>query len=277
MTDQNTDSDGGSGPSSAPEPEPAQAESEQAESAQAAPLSLSKPAPEPRPAPESLPEPKPLSESLDEPLSGPLPEPLPGYPAEAADAPLSRSRELRTELLLGLALIAGSAVLGLLMGLLWEKVAPKVPLYADSSDIYLSDPEGEQAITADAYFAIIGAVIGLLLAALAYWRTRARQVGVGVPVGLALGGLLGGYLAMRLGVHLGPSGNIIATAKSVALGKTFYGPLAVTAKGVLLAWPGVALVTLIVLTSIFSPKPSAPETLWAQPSLQASPERSDTP
>ncbi|WP_052069290.1 hypothetical protein [Streptacidiphilus albus] len=253
MTDQNTDADGGSGPS----PEPG--------SGQAAPVPLSKSAPEPLPEPASPPEPEPLS------------APLPGHPAEAADAPVRFSRELRTDLLLGLALIAGSAVLGLLMGLLWERVAPKVPLYADTSDIYLSDPEGEQAITADAYFAIIGAVIGLLLAALAYWRTRARDVGVGVPVGLALGGLLGGYLAMRLGVHLGPSSNIIATAKSVALGKTFYGPLAVTANGVLLAWPGVALVTLIVLTRIFSPKPSAPETLWAQPLSQASPERSDTP
>ena len=248
MTDQNTDSDG---------------------------------APEPSPVP-SASVPVPLSKAAPKPMPEPLPEPLPGPPAdadEADDAP-PRSldlRAVRTDLLLAVALIAGSAVLGLLMGLLWEKVAPKVPLYADSSDIYLSDPEGEQAITADAYFAIIGAVIGLLLAALTYWRTRARQVGVGVPVGLALGGLLGGYLAMRLGVHLGPSSNIIATAKSVALGKTFYGPLAVTAKGVLLAWPAVALITLIVLTSSFSPKPSDPESAWAAPTPTPSPERSDTP
>ncbi|WP_182442638.1 hypothetical protein [Streptacidiphilus sp. PB12-B1b] len=167
------------------------------------------------------------------------------------------ARALRTELLVGLALVAGSALLGLVMGLVWHWVAPKVPLYADSSDIYLLDPEGEQSISADLYFAGIGLVCGLLTGGLAYWRSRARQGGIAVAVGLALGGLAGGYVAWKLGVALGPSGNIVATAKSVPLGRTFYGPLALTAKGVLLAWPAASLLALVALTGLFTPKPAA--------------------
>ena len=184
-----------------------------------------------------------------------------------------RRTDLRVELLIGLALVAVSAVLGLLMGLLWHLVAPKVPLYADSTAIYLLDPEGEQAIAADMYFAMIGIVIGAALGALAYRQSRGRGGGVSVPVGLTAGGLLGGYIAMRLGVALGPGKNIVATAKSVALGKTFYAPLALTAKGVLLAWPAAALLALVILTSLFTPRPATPGLELGTP-LQ---DRSDTP
>jgi len=180
----------------------------------------------------------------------------------------SRARTVVTELLIGAALLAGSALLGLLMGLIWHWVAPRVPLYADSQDIYLLNPEGEQSIATDMYFAIIGVVCGLVTGGLAYWRSRAREGGLGVSFGLVLGGLLGGYIAWRLGVHLGPTGNIIATAKSVPLGRTFYGPTVLTAKGVLLAWPAAALLVLVALTALFTPKPAAaPTVLWGPPTL----------
>jgi hypothetical protein len=214
-------------------------------------------------------------------VTAPNTDPKTEAEAEAPARPRLSARALRTELLIGLALVAGSALLGLAMGLVWHWVAPRVPLYADSSDIYLLDPEGEQSIAADMYFAIIGLVCGLITGGLAYWRSRAREGGVGVAVGLALGGLLGGYIAWKLGVSLGPSGNIVATAKSVPLGRTFYGPLALTAKGVLLAWPAAALLALVSLTGLFTPKPgdadtappsapettpeSTPETPWPAP------------
>ncbi|QMU68583.1 hypothetical protein [Streptacidiphilus sp. P02-A3a] len=181
----------------------------------------------------------------------------------------SRSYALRTELLIGAALLAGSALLGLLMGLIWHWVAPTVPLYADSQAIYLLNPEGEQSIAADMYFGVIGLVCGLVTGGLAYWRSRAREGGLGVVLGLALGGLLGGYLAWKLGVALGPSSNIFATAKSVPLGRTFHGPLALTAKAVLLAWPAAALLALVALTGLFTPKPVTEVTLWGPPTADA--------
>jgi len=197
------------------------------------------------------------------------------HPETAPEAPeRPRAYALRTELLIGATLLAGSALLGLLMGLIWHWVAPKVPLYADSQDIYLLNPEGEQSIAADMYFGIIGLVCGLVTGGLAYWRSRAREGGLGVAFGLALGGLLGGYLAWKLGVALGPSSNIIATAKSVPLGRTFYGPLALTAKAVLLAWPAAALLALVALTGLFTPKPATEVALWGPP---AAPSASDAP
>jgi hypothetical protein len=202
-----------------------------------------------------------LSKQLPEPQAPDPQVPEPELPEPPAP-PRSRRYDLRTELLIGVALVGGAAVLGLLMGLLWHLVAPKVPLYADTQAIYLLDPEGEQAISADMYFAMLGAGFGLLVGALAYWRSRAREGGVTVVVGLVLGGLLGSWIAMKLGVAMGPGSNIVATAKSVALGRTFYAPLTLTAKAMLLAWPAAALIALTVLTSLFTPRPAPTPIEW---------------
>ncbi|MBC3841969.1 hypothetical protein GXW82_22580 [Streptacidiphilus sp. 4-A2] len=107
------------------------------------------------------------------------PDTDPDTAPEAPEPPRSRALILRTELLIGLSLLAGSALLGLLMGLIWHWVAPQVPLYADSNAIYLLNPEGEQSISADMYFAIIGLIIGAVVGGLAYWRSRAREGGLG--------------------------------------------------------------------------------------------------
>ena len=120
-----------------------------------------------------------------------LPEDHPPVPDVVGKAP----RSARTEALIAVLLLAGSALLGVLAGFLWHWLAPKVPLYADSSAVYLKDPEGEQAIGADGTFALLGAGFGLVSAVIAYLLTRRRSGGVGVAVGLAGGGLLGGYLA----------------------------------------------------------------------------------
>jgi hypothetical protein len=51
----------------------------------------------------------------------------------------------------------------------------------------------------------------------------------------------------------------------VPTGSTFYGPLKLTAKGVLLTWPAAAMVVLIGLTALFTPKPQAPPVVWQTP------------
>ncbi|MFC1403820.1 MULTISPECIES: hypothetical protein [Streptacidiphilus] len=214
----------------------------------------------------------------DTPAQAPAPQagaaqaPPPEYPPVPAPAGKPQ-RSVRTEALIAVLLLAGSALLGVLAGFLWHWLAPKVPLYADSSAVYLKDPEGEQAIGADGTFAIIGGCAGLLAGAVAYWLSRRRQGGVTVALGLVAGGLLGGYIAMKLGTALGPGGNVIATAKSVPTGSTFYGPLKLTAKGVLLTWPAAAMVVLIGLTALFTPKPQAPPVVWQTPAQ----DRPDTP
>ncbi len=151
------------------------------------------------------------------------------------------------------------AVCGVLLGLLWGWLAPQVPLISDGSAVYLKNSEGEQAIGADGWFALMGLGFGVLTAAAVFWRRRAG--GIAVVVGLAAGAVLGSLIAWRLGVALGPTQNVVAHAKAVGPNKVFYAPLELRAKGALLAWPVAAMATFLALTSAFGPRevePSAP-------------------
>lgn len=164
------------------------------------------------------------------------------------------------ELLVVVALVVASGLLGLLAGAIWHWIAPRVPVYADSSNVYLLDPEGEQQIAADAWFGLVGLCFGAVLGVAAYWFTRRRGGGVGAAIGLVLGGLLGSWAAWRLGTQLsGHHEDLLKLAHTVPLGHTFHRPLVLSAKGVLLAWPIAALVLLMSLISLLSPKKTHPE------------------
>jgi hypothetical protein len=198
-----------------------------------------------------------------------LPDTFQDFPAPPDQAPARPARTLRAlggELLWAVLLIASGALLGLLMGQCWHWLAPKVPLHSDTTAVYLNDPEGEQAIGADGTFALLGAGFGLLSGALAYLVTRARQGGIAVAVGLAAGGLLGSYLGWG-----GPKSAtsyqaaVLKLAKSVPTGHTFYGPLQLTTKAVVLIWPIVALIALMGLTALFTPRPKLPPPPWQAP------------
>ncbi|MFC1412372.1 hypothetical protein ACEZCY_07790 [Streptacidiphilus sp. N1-12] len=199
-----------------------------------------------------------------------VPDTFQDFPAPPPEPePKAKERTLRglgRELVLALLLLAGCALLGLLMGVLWHWLAPKVPLHADATAVYLNDPEGEQAIGADGTFGLLGAGFGLLTGAAAYLATRARQGGISVAVGLGAGGLLGAYLAWggRQSAAAYQAG-VLKVAKSVPTGHTFYGPLQLTTKAVVLIWPILALLTLIALTAAFSPRPTPPPVPWQGP------------
>jgi hypothetical protein len=169
-----------------------------------------------------------------------------------------RPRDLRREFLVGACLVLGSAVAGVLFGLLWHSFAPKVPLYSDGTAVYLRDPEGEQQIAADGVFALIGLCFGAVTGVLGYIFTRRRSAGLGVPFGLVLGGLAASYVAWQIGIHL-DSKSILALAQSVPKGTTFNRPLQLGAKAVVVAWPIGALLTFLAATALFTPRePVAP-------------------
>nr|WP_241266096.1 ABC transporter permease [Streptomyces boncukensis] len=160
------------------------------------------------------------------------------------------------------------AVAGVVLGLLWLWLAPRVPLYTDGKAVYLKDPEGEEAIGADAVFVLLGIGFGLLTGA-AVFLVR-RSGGVGVVVGLVAGALLGSVIAWRLGVWLGPDTDVAAAARAAGKGATFDGPLKLQAKGALLAWPLAAVALHLVMTVVVWLKEagSAPPPVqqgWATP------------
>ncbi|MFF0116711.1 AAA family ATPase [Streptomyces prasinus] len=172
------------------------------------------------------------------------------------DGPGMRT-ELREAAVTAVAVTLG----GVLLGVLWWWLAPRVPLVGDVAGdswvVYLKDTEGEQAIGVDGTFALLAPAFGAV-SALAVFLVR-RRGGVPLVVALGVGGLLGSLLAWRLGVWLGPAQDVIARAREVGKGVTFDAPLELNAKGALLAWPFAALAVHLGLTALFGPRDPEPD------------------
>lgn len=163
---------------------------------------------------------------------------------------------LGAEALRGLLIALLVGVGGVVLGLVWLWLSPRIPMVSDGKNVYLKDTEGEQAIGSDGTFVLISVVLGAVSAAVVFWRYR--HGGVGVVLGLAAGGALAALIGWRIGVWLGPSTDIAAHAKAVGPGVVFDGPLKLRAMSALVAWPAAATVTHLVLTSAFGPRDSEP-------------------
>ncbi|GAB2773935.1 hypothetical protein GCM10027073_03310 [Streptomyces chlorus] len=178
-----------------------------------------------------------------------------GYGWYEQDGPGMKT-ELREATVTAVAVTLG----GVLFGVLWWWLAPRVPLVGDVVGdnwvVYLKDTEGEQAIGVDGTFTLLALAFGAV-SALAVFLVR-RRGGVPLVVALGVGGLLGSLLAWRLGVWLGPAQDVIAQARDVGKGVTFDAPLKLSAKGALLAWPFAGLVVHLGLTALFGPRDPDP-------------------
>ncbi|MFF1924970.1 ABC transporter permease [Streptomyces sp. NPDC058221] len=167
------------------------------------------------------------------------------------------AKDLRTDLRRAGIVCAAVTVAGVGLGLLWLWLAPRVPLISDSTAVFLSDSEGEEAIGADGTFALLALAFGAVSAVLAFLFHR--RGGVPVVVGLALGGVLGSLLAWQLGTRLGPTDDVVAHARAVGKGVIFDAPLELRAKGALLAWSLAAMAVHLGLTAMFGPRDPEPE------------------
>ncbi|MEJ8647509.1 ABC transporter permease [Streptomyces sp. MS1.AVA.3] len=163
------------------------------------------------------------------------------------------ARELREGALIALVV----AVSGVLLGVLWNWLAPHTPLISDTRNVYLKNTEGEEAIGADGTFVLLSLGFGVLTAAAVFLFRR--RGGIPLVVALVLGGLLGAVLGWVTGMWLGPTPDVAAHAKQVGPGVTFNGPLRLQAKGALLAWPIAAMLTQLALTGLFGPRDPEPE------------------
>ncbi|SEC68440.1 hypothetical protein SAMN05428945_3579 [Streptomyces sp. 2224.1] len=158
------------------------------------------------------------------------------------------ARELREGALIALVV----AVTGVLLGLLWNWLAPHIPLIADTRNVYLKNTEGEEAIGADGTFVLLSLGFGVLTTAAVFLFRR--RGGIPLVVALVVGGLLGAVLGWLTGMWLGPTPDVAAHAKQVGPGVSFSGPLRLQAKGALLAWPIAAMLTQLALTGLFGPR-----------------------
>ncbi|MFJ8977540.1 ABC transporter permease [Streptomyces sp. NPDC102282] len=170
--------------------------------------------------------------------------------------------ERRTELKQGAVIAAVLTVAGLVLGLLWLWLSPRVPLVSDDTAVFLKNSEGEEAIGADGTFVLLGLAFGLV-SGIAVFLFR-RRGGIPLVVGLALGGLLGSLLAWGIGTWFGPTSDVVAHAKEVGKGVTFDAPLELHAVGAaMLAWPIAAMIVHLGLTALFGPRDPEPE--WDVP------------
>lgn len=177
--------------------------------------------------------------------------------------PPRERQPLLPELRIGALLTVAGVLLGVVVGLLWLWLAPRVMLVATSDAIRYVDPEGEQRAGADGVFALLGLGAGLLSALVAFLLTRQRGGGIAVAAGLGLGGLAGSLVAWQLGVRLGPSTDVIANAKAAGKGVEFSSAIDLGARGALLVWPMAALVLLLILSAALGKREEDPPPYWA--------------
>jgi hypothetical protein len=142
-------------------------------------------------------------------------------------------RHLRGNLTTLVATVLVLVVVGVVAGLVWSALAPTTQYVLTDVGPQPADLEGQSLIAADGWFAVIGAVCGLVCGAGAYFLTRTRPVPA--VLGVAGGGLLASYVASLVGSSA--KGTIQASA---AGGLTTSTSLGLTAHGVLFAWPVVA-------------------------------------
>ncbi|MBD0419875.1 AAA family ATPase [Streptomyces sp. TRM S81-3] len=199
---------------------------------------------------------------------GPVPPPVGAHAVGTAYRP-QREQDgsgMMTELRQAAVTVVAVALSGVLLGVLWWRLAPSVPLVGDMIDgnwvVYLKDSEGEQAVGVDGTFTLLALAFGAL-SGLVVFLLR-RRGGVPLVVALGVGGLLGSLLAWRAGVWLGPTQDVIAHAREAGKGVTFSAPLKLGAKGALLAWPVSALVVHLGLTGLFGPRDPDPYPQYPQ-------------
>ena len=132
--------------------------------------------------------------------------------------------------------MAGSAVLGLAAGLIWAVVAPR-PLLQEIArgEAELVNVETTAFIVADAWFALITAVCGLITGILGH-RILVRRAGPAATAGLVLGAVVGALLALWVGgtIGLGTYNHLLVSSPA---GTVFHSSLALGAKSTLAFWP----------------------------------------
>jgi hypothetical protein len=159
--------------------------------------------------------------------------------------------------------LAGSAVLGLLGGLLWGEMAPRTLLQeVGAGEAAIVNAETHAFIGADAWFCGIAVVAGLLTGVLGYKFLVARQDGdheyvrrAAAAAGLILGALAGSLVMLWLGGQIGLSGynHALAMARN---GTKFDASLSLGAKSALAFWPLVT--SAVILIGEWSSRRTAP-------------------
>ncbi|MFM7146123.1 MAG: hypothetical protein ACKOW5_07290 [Actinomycetales bacterium] len=135
---------------------------------------------------------------------------------------------------------------GLALGVLWWRLAPRVPLVVrpEGSSPQTYQPDGY--LGADLGFCVLAVLAGILLA-IGLVTIRRQQVLAVLAWGL-LAGIAGSLLMWQVGVRLG-SVDIAGLVATTQVEAVVDAPLAVSMPAVLLAWP-ISTAAVIVVISV---------------------------
>ncbi|MFF1414748.1 hypothetical protein ACFVX6_34115 [Streptomyces sp. NPDC058289] len=192
------------------------------------------------------------------------PSESPSAPAAPASEPAFSPSDIRD----GAAIALVIGVAGVLLGLLWVWLAPRVQYVSNGEAVFLRDTESEARIGADGTFLLLSVGFGVLSAlAVFLWR---RGGGAAQVVGLAVGSVFAALVGWRVGLWLGPSSDLVAVARKAGKGVPFDAPLELLAHGALLGWPMAAVVVHLALTALWGTRDPAPELgVWPSGYYQA--------
>jgi hypothetical protein len=146
------------------------------------------------------------------------------------------------------AAFAGSALLGVLAGVIWAAVAPRAVLQEVArGEADLVNAESSAYIVADAWFCLIVVVGGLITGILGY-RFLVRRTGWTAAAGLVLGAVAAALLALWIGenIGLGTYNHLLATSPA---GAFFHASLGLGAKSALAFWPMLTSAVILMAES----------------------------
>jgi hypothetical protein len=194
----------------------------------------------------------------------PAPSDSADWPFEPRRAARSRPRWApREDVRAGVYLVLALAVLGALLGVLWQWWSPPGPLGYVVAPHAIQPDETESFIAGDGRFAVICASAGLVAGLVAWFRTSTR--GPVMALALGVGGLLGSYLTSVVGHALaGGTGNGKANTLLQHL------PLTVHMRGLFLLEATVAVLVYGVCASFAAeddlgrPEPEVSVGVWDQ-------------
>ena len=133
-------------------------------------------------------------------------------------------------------------------GLIWAAVAPR-PLLEEIArgEAELINAETTAYIAADAWFALITAVGGLITGILGY-RILVRRAGAAATAGLVIGAVAAALLALWVGenIGLGTYNHLLASSPA---GTVFHSSLALGAKSTLAFWPLCTSLVILIAES----------------------------
>ncbi|GAA3468148.1 hypothetical protein GCM10018965_027010 [Nonomuraea roseola] len=131
------------------------------------------------------------------------------------------------------------ATLGVPAGLVWSLIAPRAPYALTGEGPVLADPATQSLIAADGWYAVITGALALACAVVAWNLARTRRLEV--LLGLAAGGGLAAFVTYWVGTTF-TLGAVTVEAQALGPGvKVVAGALELTAKGVLVTWPLLAV------------------------------------